>query len=283
MNHLCQNCKFVYFPHGMHDYYVQTFRYPRCPEDWGKDYRKQLFFLCQNENVADVDHTNNTIIMKPCNEYNFNGQCHYYRAENAIDILPSTIELSLDKILEEGPIEPTDPVDPPTDPTDPPTDPTEPEEEPIYVDDKYQLTITVTPYSEPAETEDVQKTDIDGEPMFDDEGNPVMETVEVKPEFINPQEISCKYQWYKNGRKLWKEKEPVLILDTSKPSSDEYSCEVTQSIEDNGDGGDKVFSSMTDTILIEVVEKEEEPEEPTEPDNPDIEEPDDPSSDDQNP
>lgn len=240
MKHNCLKCKYLYKPESMYDYYKKTFTLPEHPCDWGKDYKQQFFFLCSSPNIAETDHTNESVIMTPCRNKNFNGECHYYREENAEDILPSAIEIKSEIQAED----------------------IEDSEEPvIHVDDIVKLSVEITPYTEPEETEERQKLDIDGEPMTDEDGNPVMETVVIKPEFINEQDIEYFYQWYKNGRKLWKETKPEMFADTSEPGTNDYFCEVIQKLKDNGDGGDKTFSSRT-VILTILVEPKEEPEIP---------------------
>lgn len=314
MPHLCDNCKFKYIPESIHDYRIKTFHLPPHLCEWGNKDREQLFFLCSNPKVAEVDHTNNTTIYTECYKHNFNGECHYYHEEGAEDIIPSTIEINVEKVIEsiEPPADPTDPIDPsepinPDDPIDPdnegidthddgapieppedpdtPEEPIEPpEEEPeephYYVGDIIKLSITATPFSKPAVTEDIEeeitvpKLDIDDQPMVDENGEQIYETVtvtktvEIEPAFTNEQAISYKYQWYKNGRKLWKEKESELIINVKEVITDKYLCEVTQLIEDNGDGGDKEYTSKSEEIELIIEEKPEEPSEPEEPTDP---------------
>lgn len=227
MKHECTNCKYIFIPSSMKEYYEKTLTIPDNPRDFYKDIKKHFFYLCSNPLVAKTDHTNNSLIMTPCRNKNFNGECHYYREENAEDILPSTIKIKADKTEfeyeEEGSIE-----------------------------------VEITPYTEPAVTEEVQKTDIDGELMFDEEGNPVMETIEIKPEFMNDQQIDYSYQWYIDGRKLWKEKEAILNIDSTNPGTYRLKCNVIQNLKDNGDGGNKVYNSFTEEVLITVKEEPEE-------------------------
>lgn len=233
MKHTCDKCMYKTIPTSMHDYFVKTFTLPEKPEDWGKDYRKQMFYLCSAPGIAVIDHTNESLIYGKCRENNFNGECHYYREEHAEDIIPSTIKINSEKIAEES-------------------------EEPIYVGDEVKISITMEPFTRPAVTEERQKLDIDGQPMFDEEGNPFMETVELEPEFVNPQEIKYVYQWYKNDRKLWKEKDAELIVKAKEAGTESYHCVVTQSLEDNGDGGHKEFCSLSDIVDLVIEEKPEE-------------------------
>lgn len=234
MEHICENCIYKYEPTSVDDYYKKTLTMPAHFCKWGQEYYKHWFWLCSNENVGDKDNTDNSIIYRNCREYNINGGCIFFKTPNAIDILPSTVSIA-------GPTEP------------------------LTVGDEATITVTVTPYSTDAVTEERQKLDIDGQPLFDENENPIMETVILEEAFVNDQDISYTYQWYKNGRKLFSKKSNVLELDTTKPSVDEYFCEVIQSIVNNGDGGLKMVSVKSDAVIVTV----EAAEEPVDPDNPD--------------
>lgn len=219
MERTCENCIYNYIPESVHDYYVKTFHYP-CMKDWGKDYRKHLFYLCTNPNVAEKDYSNDTLILKPSREHNFNGECHYFRSGDAEDIIPSTIELK-------------------------------PAQEELEIDDYIELEVVVTPFHKDAVTEDVPVFDEEGNPVIDPEtGEQVIETIIIEPEFTNDQDITYKYQWYKNGRKLFKGKDAILKLNTKIAEEDKYFCEVTQLLTDNNDGGNKKYISDTNEITI---------------------------------
>lgn len=224
MERTCENCIYNYIPESVHDYYVKTFHYP-CMKDWGKDYRKHLFYLCTNPNVAEKDYSNDTLILKPSREHNINGECHYFRSGDAEDIIPSTVELK-------------------------------PTQEELEVDGLIELEVIVTPFHKDAVTEEIPVIDEEGNPVIDEEtGEPVTETVIIEPEFTNDQDITYKYQWYKNGRKLFKGKDAILKLYTKIATEDEYFCEVTQLLTDNGDGGNKKYISDTNAIVIKSMKK----------------------------
>lgn len=70
------------------------------------------------------------------------------------------------------------------------------------------------------------------------------------------QDITYKYQWYKNGRKLYAKTKTTLEISTDEESADEYYCEVTQAIENNGDGGEKKIVVKTNTVKVTVYEKD---------------------------
>ena len=82
----------------------------------------------------------------------------------------------------------------------------------------------------------------------------------VKPIEIAPVQIlTFSYQWYKDGRKLFKEKDSVLKIDTSKESTSYYHCIVTETIYDNGDGGKKSANITTNSVEINVTPETVEP------------------------
>lgn len=94
-------------------------------------------------------------------------------------------------------------------------------------------------------------------------------TVEVtntaNEEAEEEQNISYKYTWYKNGRKLFQKKSNELTIDTSVEATDTYYCIVTQSIENNGDGGVKTVDVKTNeiTVTIEAAEEDDDTTEDT--------------------
>lgn len=248
IKHLCQNCIYKVEPTSIKDYFLKSLSMPKL-KHWGDKEFKHLFWLCSNPDVSKVDHTEEHIIHKPCVEYNFNGNCTFFRSPDAEDIIPSLIEM---KILKDN--EPTT-------------------EETFFVNEDVFLEITMKPFETETITEEreveKQKTDIDGLPLFDEEGNPVMgtvtETVIIEPSVKNDQNISYSYIWYKNGRKLFQRKSNTFKINTSSASTDEYYCVVVQAIENNGDGGNKVVETKSDTITVIIEELPEEvPEKPSE-------------------
>lgn len=224
MERLCSNCIYKNEPTSIRDFYLKTLEMPNL-KHWGDQAFRHHYWLCGNPNIAKTDCLNNSVIFKPCISHNLNGGCDFFKTENAIDILPSIVEIE----------EPT---------------------ETIYMGDEVFLEVTDTPFTTPAVTEEKQKVDIDGISMVDEEGNPIMEEIIIEPEFINEQEISFKYQWYKNGRKLFSKKAKKLKLDTSIDSVDEYYCAVTQNIYNNGDGGLKTVTVETNKVEITVEYKD---------------------------
>lgn len=228
IKHNCQNCIYKHEPESIRDYYLRSLQYPDL-HHWNQTGFKHRYWLCENPNVSKVDGVNGSLICRPCHTYNFNETCSYFKIENAEDILPSTSEIQ----------EPTDP---------------------IKVGDEVTIEVINTPFTTEAVTEEKQKLDENGEPLFDEESNPVMETIETEPAFTNEQDITYSYTWYKNNRKLFQKKSSELKVDTSVEATDEYYCIVTQSIENNGDGGNKTVQVKTNTVTI-IVEAAEEPEE----------------------
>ena len=95
-------------------------------------------------------------------------------------------------------------------------------EEPIHVDDVVSLTATPAP----------------------------------QPEGL-VQLVSFKYQWYKNGRKLFKEKKQSITIDTTKEDNSYYHCVITETMSDNGDGGKKVTTVETNSVQVVILPKEE--------------------------
>ena len=101
--------------------------------------------------------------------------------------------------------------------------------------------------------------DENGGLVLDENGQPqyqvveVTETIIVVPEHENDQDIAYKYQWYKNGRKLFKETKETITIDTSKAEVAEYFCAVSQYIKNNGDGGKKSVEVVSNIVPIEVI------------------------------
>lgn len=127
----------------------------------------------------------------------------------------------------------------------------------LKINEEASLSVQITPFTLPAVTE----TKINEETGEE-------ETVIIEPEYVTKQVLKYKYQWYKNGRKLYKETSDKIVLDTSKESKDEYCCSVTQTLDNNGDGGRKSVTTNTETVIINVsVEDENLPEEAPEDDD----------------
>ena len=233
MEHICDKCIYCYKPTSVKDYFDKTMRMPDL-DKWGIDVFKHLFWLCKTEPVSKKVHTNDTMLMKRCIDQNCRGNCETFRTSNAEDIHPSIVE-----------------VIPPT--------------EPVREDDEIQLEVTVTPCVIPAVTEErmvpVEEDLVDetGGLILDKNGQPQTvvvekkETVVVVPEHENDQEITYTYQWYKNARKLFQETKSKITIDTSKASEDIYSCEVSQYIKNNGDGGVKSAVVLTNDVMINVI------------------------------
>lgn len=233
MERLCDNCIHCYKPTSVKDYFDKTMKMPDLHK-WGIDVFKHLFWLCDSEVVSHKDHSDGTMLMKPCFRENFHGYCEEYRTSDAEDIHPSLIF-----------------VDAPT--------------EEIRQGDTTTLSVTVTPCTIPAVTKEVPVTvevelrDENGGLILDEDGNPKyiteehLETVVVVPEHENDQDITYTYLWYKNNRKLFNETKPTVTIDTSKGAVDVYKCEVTQSIKSNGDGGLKCVSVFSNEIEVTVI------------------------------
>ena len=233
MDKLCDNCIHCYKPESIKDFFDKTMKMPDIHK-WGVDVFKHLFWLCDTEPVSEEIHTNGSMLMKQCIEHNFHGNCESFRTANAEDIHPSLVEVAVpNQIIKEG--------------------------------DEVELTVTVTPCTIPAVTEErtvpkeVELVDENGGLILDENGQPqyiikeVTETVIIVPEHENDQAITYKYQWYKNGRKLFKETKPTVIVDTSGAAQDVYYCEVSQFIENNGDGGIKIAVVRSNDVPIEVI------------------------------
>lgn len=199
IKHICDNCIYKTVPESIRDYYVKTLKMPNL-NHWGEKEFKHYYWLCKNENVGRVDGVNNSIIHKPCIEYNKHSNCIYFRTSDAEDILPSTVELVV-------------------------------ENDTVKIDDECVITVKITPYTKTA--------------------------TEKEDEFINDQDITYIYTWYKNGRKLFQKKSNTLTVDTSEEAVDEYYCVVTQQINNNGDGGNKLIDVISDSVIITVELKTE--------------------------
>lgn len=233
MEKLCEKCIHCYRPKSIKDFFDKTMKMPDISK-WGVDVFKHLFWLCDTEPVSEKVHTNGSMLMKQCIEQNFHGNCESFRAADAEDIVPSSVSI------------------------------TEPTEE-IREGDEVSLTVTVTPATIPAVTEEKTVTieeelvDENGGLILDENGNPqyikkdVTETVVVVPEHENDQNITYKYQWYKNGRKLFKEQKSTITVDTSSAATDVYKCEVFQCIANNGDGGNKTATVSSNDVTIIVI------------------------------
>lgn len=233
---LCDNCIYCYKPTGIKDYFDRTLKMPDLCK-WGVDVFKHEFWLCNSPVVSEVDHTNNSLICKPCQAQNFFGNCEQFRTANAEDIIPSSIEIA----------------------------PTEPLPDPIREGDEIVFESTITPATIPAVTKEetrtveVPVTDDEGNPLYDEHNDPIMQTVEetvvviVVPEHENDQDIKYRYQWYKNGRKLYKETSYNITVDTTEAGSSVYKCELLQDIVNNGDGGIKSAVVSSNEIEITVI------------------------------
>ena len=233
MNKLCDNCIHCYKPTSIKDFFDKTMKMPDIHK-WGVDVFKHLFWLCDCDDVSKRIHTNNSMLMKQCIEENIDGNCECFRTSNAEDIIPSLVSIS------------------------------EPTEE-IREGDEIQLSVTITPATIPAVTE--EQTVYVEEELKDENGGLILdengqiqyqsvaktEIVIVVPEHENDQDISYKYQWYKNGRKLFNETKSTITSDTSKADVSEYYCSVSQFIQNNGDGGVKEAVVQSNSVTIEVI------------------------------
>lgn len=233
MKKLCDKCVYCYKPESIKDFFDKTMKMPDMCK-WGVDVFKHLFWLCNCDEVSKRIHTNNSMLMEQCIEQNVDGNCEYFKTADAINIVPSLIS-----------------VEAPT--------------EEIREGDKVSLTVTVTPANIPAVTEEQTITveeelknengglilDENGQPQYVNVDKTV--TVVVIPEHPNDQDITYKYQWYRNGRKLFKETKSTIELDTTTASEDVYKCEVSQYIANNGDGGIKSAVVSSNDVTINVI------------------------------
>ena len=233
MDKLCDKCIHCYKPESIKDFFDKTMKMPDIHK-WGVDVFKHLFWLCDTEPVSEEIHTNGSMLMKQCIEQNFHGNCESFRAASAEDIVPSLVEVPVpNEIIKEG--------------------------------DEVTLSVTITPATIPAVTEEqpvskeVEVVDENGGLVLDENGQPQYETIEVTeevvvvPEHENDQDIDYKYQWYKNGRKLFKETKSEITIDTSSAAEDVYFCEVSQYIKNNGDGGKKSAVVKSNEVTIKVI------------------------------
>lgn len=233
MEKLCDKCIHCYKPISIKDFFDKTMKMPDIHK-WGVDVFKHLFWLCDTEPVSELVHTNGSMLMKQCIEQNFHGNCESFRSGDAEDIVPSLVEVQVpNQVIKEG--------------------------------DEVSLEVVVTPATIPAVTKEVitpkeiEITDENGGLILDENGQPqykivdVPETVIVVPEHENDQDITYKYQWYKNGRKLFKETKQTITVDTSAAAEDVYICQVSQFIKNNGDGGKKSADVYTNEVTIKVI------------------------------
>lgn len=233
MKRLCDHCIHCYKPESIKDFFDKTMKMPNMHK-WGVDVFKHLFWLCNCDEVSKRIHTNDSMLMEQCIEQNIDGNCEYFKTSNAEDIIPSLVSIE----------EPT---------------------EKIREGDEASLEVTITPATIPAVTE--EKITYVEEPLKNENGGlvldengqpqyvsvPKTETVVIVPEHENDQDITYKYQWYRNGRKLFKETKSTIKLDTTVASEDVYKCEVSQYITNNGDGGVKTVVVSTNEITISVI------------------------------
>ena len=233
MKKLCDKCIYCYKPESIKDFFDKTMKMPDCHK-WGVDVFKHLFWLCNCDEVSKRIHTNDSMLMEQCIEQNIDGNCEWFKTSDAENIVPSLVS-----------------IEAPT--------------EEIREGDKVSLTVTITPATIPAVTEEQTITveeelkDENGGLILDENGKPKYVNVEktitvvVVPEHINDQDITYKYQWYKNGRKLFKETKATIELDTSVASEDVYKCVVSQYIANNGDGGIKSAVVSSNEVTIDVI------------------------------
>lgn len=233
MERLCDNCVHCYKPTSIKDYFDKTLTMPDIHK-WGIDVFKHQFWLCSSESIAHKDHSDGSLIMKPCYKNNFHGYCDFFKTSNSEDIKPSSISI-------------------------------EPPKEEIRQGDKVSLSVIITPCTIPAVIKEVPVTvevelrDENGGLILDEKGSPKyiteehLESVIVIPEHENDQNITYLYQWYKNNRKLYKENNNSILIDTSAGTTDVYKCEVKQFINENGDGGIKSAAIFTNEVTLDVI------------------------------
>ena len=232
MKKLCDHCIHCYKPESIKDFFDKTMKMPDMCK-WGVDVFKHLFWLCNCDEVSKRIHTNDSMLMEQCINQNIDGNCEFFKTSDAENIVPSLVSI------------------------------TEPTEE-IRVGDDAKLEVTITPATIPAVTEE-QKVVVEEE-LVDENGGLILdengqvqyvnvektETVIIVPEHPNDQDITYKYQWYRNGRKLFKETKSTIKLDTTAASENVYKCEVSQCITNNGDGGTKSAVVSSNEITIKV-------------------------------
>jgi len=238
MDKICDYCIHCYKPINIKDFFDKTLTPPNLCK-WGKDIFKHEFWLCGSPDVSKTDHTNNTLIYKVCESVNKRGNCDFFRTSDAEDIIPSSVEIESSS---------------------------EPIPEKIKTGTEIVLETLITPATIPAVTEEVvvekevPVTDSEGNPLYDSNNQPIMETKEVPetiiivPEHENDQDIHYSYQWYKNGRKLFRETKSTISVDTSEEEVAVYTCELIQDIKQNGDGGKKHASVMSNEVVLNIVQ-----------------------------
>lgn len=252
MLHTCNNCKHRYIPESPYDFFEKTFDIPDMCK-WGDKNYEPDFWLCDSLDVSKLNYSSNKLIMKKCITQNFYGTCPYFKTENAIDINDKDVFIDSDNID-------------------------------CFVDDEVELKVSIKETDSSNATEDTTSDTTEGsvenitnEIDFNNESenttyenNNVIEDEDGKTNNLPDEKetsgggekteepvIIFKYQWYKNGRKLFNKKKDSIIINTKKESSDEYYCAVTESIEDNGDGGTKVITVNTNTVIVTISEKTE--------------------------
>lgn len=88
----CVNCIYKEEATSIYDFYQKTLTMPNM-KFWGlKDFAYKNW-LCSNPKHCRIDHTNNSIIRRPCEDLNFYGSCINYLQSDAINIEPSTINI----------------------------------------------------------------------------------------------------------------------------------------------------------------------------------------------
>lgn len=102
MKKLCTLCKYKYEPKSISDYEEKAREFPNLI-NWGKEKKKNFYYLCSCPDIADFDGTNGSCVFKLCRLFNPNGNCNFYKQENCIDIIPEELELYCEKdILDVG-------------------------------------------------------------------------------------------------------------------------------------------------------------------------------------
>lgn len=220
----CKDCKYKFKANSLREYSIKTDGSFPSETNWNSPENEHKWWLCSNPSISQLIHTDGTIYCKKCIDVNTYGDCTYFTSENAVDIIPSSVD-----IIKEH---------------------TE-----IGVGSECKLEVTITPFSKPAITEEKPLLDENGEPVINEEtGLQEYETIIIEPEFINNQDISYKYQWYKDGRKLYNEISNTISVNTETESDSIYYCRVTQTIPNNYDGGNKSFTSDTNAVNIVVTQ-----------------------------
>lgn len=234
MNHSCINCKYIYEPTSIGDFYNNTLRIP--DSDWSDPVLNHLYWLCQNTNNSPINFVNGKPVLRECEDFNSYGTCPFFETSDAENIKPISFSIK------------------------------EPESA-IYEGDEVILSALPEPVPVPENKPDViepdtpvtKETPLDGESSTEPD-SPTDPQIDPEPEpepepFPPAQILSFKYQWYKDGRKLFKEKSPNLSVDTKKIGVSYYHCIITEYMSDNGDGGIKNANVKTNSIEINVLEK----------------------------